>query len=198
MPKALVVHASRHGATAGIAERIAETLRTSGVEAVVAKAADLPDPFGFDACVVGAGVYMGSWQKEGIAYLERYATSLLARRVWLFSSGPLPGSSMEPKQASDDPMELAFGPAVGPGSSGRRRIAELAAKVQATDHRIFAGAFDPTDPPKGLAERVVRIVPTSERILPPGDFRDWDAIDAWADEIAAALGMAVQAVLPVG
>jgi menaquinone-dependent protoporphyrinogen oxidase len=191
MPKALVVHASRHGATAGIAERIAETMRTRGVEAVVAKAADLPDPFGFDACVVGAGVYMGSWQKEGIEYLERYATSLLARQVWLFSSGPLPGSTMEPKRGSDDPVELALGPAVGPGSGGRRKIEELAARVQARDHRIFAGAFDPKDPPKGLAERVVRIVPTSQKILPPGDYRDWDAIDAWAREIAAAMVPAV-------
>jgi menaquinone-dependent protoporphyrinogen oxidase len=56
MSRALIVHASRHGGSAGIAERIGEVLREAGVDVVVAKARDLPDPRTFDACVVGAGV----------------------------------------------------------------------------------------------------------------------------------------------
>jgi len=45
-----------------------------------------------------------------------------------------------------------------------------------------------------MVERVVRLMPASKRILPTGDFRDWDAIDAWAREIAAEL----LATVPVG
>jgi hypothetical protein len=30
-------------------------------------------------------------------------------------------------------------------------------------------------------------MPGSREVLPVGDFRDWDVINAWADEIAAAL-----------
>ena len=56
-----LVYASRHGGTAGIAMRIAEVLRTDGADVVVADAAERPDANGFDAYVIGSGVYMGSW-----------------------------------------------------------------------------------------------------------------------------------------
>ena len=187
MTRALIVHASRHGGTAGIALRIADVLRAAGVDAAQAPAAEMPDPRSYDACVVGAGVYMGSWVKEGTAFLEHYASSLATRPVWLFSSGPLPGSTKEPKDPVADPIEVALGPPSGPGSAGRRKVEALAALIHPREHRVFTGAFDPNDPPKAMSERLVRMVPGSRNILPEGDFRDWPAIDAWAQEIARAL-----------
>ena len=187
MSRALIVHASRHGGTAGIAERIAEVMRTAGVDTVVAPAADMIDPEPFAACVVGGGVYMGSWVKEGTEYLERFAPTLGTIPVWLFSSGPLLGSTKEAKDPIADPIENALGPSEGPGSGGRRRIEELAGRIHPREHRVFAGAYDPKDPPKSMSERVVRMLPASKGILPPGDFRDWPAIGAWAREIAASL-----------
>jgi len=62
MRRALVVHASRHGGTAGIAEKIGAVLRADGVDVTVAPAASMPDPSGFDACVIGAGVSSSSWR----------------------------------------------------------------------------------------------------------------------------------------
>ena len=192
MPRVLIVHASRHGGSAGIADRIGETLRATGLDVVVEPAAHMTDPRFYDACVVGAGVYMGSWVKEGTDYLETYADTLAGRPVWLFSSGPLPGSTKEPKDPSADPIEVAFGPASGPGSGGRRRIEELAARIGPREHRVFQGAFDPTRPPKTLPERFVRLMPGANKILPVGDFRDWPAIEAWAREIAVALAQPVR------
>jgi menaquinone-dependent protoporphyrinogen oxidase len=190
MSRVQVVYASRHGGTTGIADRIAEVLRAEGVGVMVADAARKPDPDGdFDGYVVGSGVYMGSWLKEGLEFLERHQEILVARPVWLFSSGPLPGSSKE--TVSADPLEVALGPKEGPGSGGHRRIVGLAEAVGARDHRVFLGAFDPSDPPGSLSERVVRLMPASRKILPPGDFRDWDAIEAWAREIAASLAAEV-------
>lgn len=187
MPTALIVHASRHGGTAGIAERIGAVLRTAGVDAVVARAADMPDPGAYDGCVVGAGVYMGSWLKEGTDFLDRYASNLATRPVWLFSSGPLPGSTKESKDPSVDPVENALGPTEGSGSGGRRKVEELAARIHPREHRVFQGAFDPTDPPKAMSERIVRMLPAAKGVLPPGDFREWPAIEAWASEIASQL-----------
>ncbi|HEY7971216.1 MAG TPA: flavodoxin domain-containing protein [Candidatus Limnocylindrales bacterium] len=191
MSRTLIVHASRHGGTAGIAERIGEVMRAAGVDAVVAAAADLPDPVEFDACLVGGGVYMGSWVKEGMEYLQRYAPTLESMPVWLFSSGPLPGSTKEPKGAGLDPIERALGPASGPGSGGRRKIEELVARIRPREHRVFNGVFDPADSPKVLSERVLRLLPGSRGILPPGDFRDWPGIEAWARSIAAELARPV-------
>jgi menaquinone-dependent protoporphyrinogen oxidase len=183
MSRIQVVYASRHGGTAGIATRIADTLRTDGVEVAVADAGDRPDVGAFDAYVIGSGVYMGSWLKDGLEYLERNASTLATRPVWLFSSGPLPGSSKNTDTA--DAVTRALGPEEGPGSGGRKRISALSGAIQPRDHRVFLGAFDPDDPPKSLSERFVRMMPAAKRILPVGDFREWDAIDSWAHEIGA-------------
>ncbi|HEY6056561.1 MAG TPA: flavodoxin domain-containing protein [Candidatus Limnocylindrales bacterium] len=194
MRRALVVYASRHGATGGIAEKIGDVLRSHDIDVVVADAAGMPDPDGFDATVIGSGVYMGSWLKEGTEYLERHASTLAKRPVWLFSSGPLPGSSKTPKDGTADPIEDGLGPAEGPGSGGRRKVAELSARIQPRDHRVFRGAFDPADPPRAMSERLVRMMPAAKTLLPTGDFREWDAIADWAHGIAAE----VTGKLPVG
>jgi menaquinone-dependent protoporphyrinogen oxidase len=172
MPNVQVVYASRHGGTAGIADRIAEVLRTEGADVVIANAAERPDLSGFDAYVIGSGVQIGSWHKEGTEFLERNQATLATRPVWLFSSGPLPGSS----EATDetDPLTLALGPEEGPGSGGRKRIETLSAAIHPRDHRVFYGAFNPNapkvdagaagspdagseaDPPRGRLPRVGR------------------------------------------
>ena len=45
-----------------------------------------------------------------------------------------------------------------------------------------------------MQERLVRLMPAAKQILPTGDFREWEAIEAWAREIAAQL----VAKVPVG
>lgn len=192
MSRIQVVYATRHGGTAGIAERIADVLRTDGAQVVLANAAVRPDAGDFDAYVIGSGVHIGSWFKEGTVFLERNQSTLATKPVWLFSSGPLPGSSKMTE--TTDRLTLALGPEEGPGSGGRKRIAALSAAIRPRDHRVFYGAFDPNDPPKSMQERLVRLMPAARRVLPAGDFREWDAIDAWAHEIAAEVG----ALAPVG
>jgi menaquinone-dependent protoporphyrinogen oxidase len=185
MRKVLVVVASRHGATRGIGERIGETLRAAGHEASVVAPHDVIDAAAADAYVIGSGVYMGSWLPDGIEFLERNLMALSTRPVWLFSSGPLLGSTRD--KGDPDAITAALGPAEGPGSGGRKAVERLAAVIQPRGHEIFLGAYDPTDPPKALTERVIRILPASKGILPPGDYRDWDHVAAWAREIAAQL-----------
>jgi hypothetical protein len=53
--------------------------------------------------------------------------------------------------------------------------------------RVFFGAWDPKAPAIGLMERVMGAIPAARDALPSGDFRDWPAIEAWADEITAEL-----------
>lgn len=38
-----------------------------------------------------------------------------------------------------------------------------------------------------ITERFVSLMPAARDALPDGDFRDWDAIDAWAAGIAKEL-----------
>ena len=102
MSKVLVVFGSRHGATEGIARRIGDVLRSQGLAAPVVSADVVSDEDVRESVgsVVGSAVYMGHWLKEPTEFLEHYPTSLRARAVWLFSSGPLPGSTRS-KDPSD-------------------------------------------------------------------------------------------------
>ena len=185
MTRVLVVYGSRHGATRGIAERIGEVLRTEGLDGVVIAADQATTVGPTDAFVIGSGVYMGSWLNEPLDFMRNNLDMLASRPTWLFSSGPLPGSTKETPDA--DPVTNALGPLEGPGSGGRRKVEELAAVIQPRGHEVFEGAFDPSDPPKAISERFVRLMPVASRMLPTGDFRNWDGIEAWAREIARDL-----------
>jgi menaquinone-dependent protoporphyrinogen oxidase len=185
MAKVLIVYGSRHGGTRGIAERIGDVLRSNVLDVDVSPADRIADVGSADAVVLGSGVYMGSWVKEAVEFFERNQATLATRPLWLFSSGPLRGSTA--KTSGKGPIEDALGPEDGPGSGGRKKIAELSAATHPRDHQVFYGAFDPKDPPRAMAERLVRMMPMSKGVLPPGDFRDWPAIEAWAKGIAGEL-----------
>lgn len=82
---------------------------------------------------------------------------------WLFSSGPLgPPDHLIPEGEPADAEPLS----------------EL---VRARGHRVFAGRLERAS--LGLAERAAAKVVHA----PEGDCRDWDAIDAFAGEIASQL-----------
>lgn len=163
MTTILVAVAGRHGATAGIAEEIARVLRgellTADVD--VHDASDVGDLSRFDAVLIGSAIYMGRWLPAARHLVESHRAQLAAVPVWLFSSGPLG----DPPRPVDDLAE----------------VAELGSTVEARGHRVFAGSLDPADLrwTERLAVRGVH--------APTGDFRDHDAIRAWAIEVAADL-----------
>ena len=57
----LVSAASRHGSSAEIARTIGAVLGTAGLEVTVAAPRDVTTVDGFDAVVLGSGVYAGHW-----------------------------------------------------------------------------------------------------------------------------------------
>jgi menaquinone-dependent protoporphyrinogen oxidase len=170
----LVAHASRHGATEGIARRLAETLSTAGADAVSRRAGEIRDLAGYDAVVLGSGVYVMRWLPEARAFAARHRAALSRLPVWLFSSGPL-GTDRVDAQGRDVLV-----------TSRPRDAVRLHDLLAVRGERVLFGAYDPASQAVGLVERLVRRGPASPS-LPTGDFRDWDAIDAWAREIAAEL-----------
>ena len=83
MTAVLVVYASRHGGTQGIAERIGQVLRTDGIQAEVQPADQVAGVGNADAVVIGSGVYMGSWLHEATDFLRRNVDGLAERAVQL-------------------------------------------------------------------------------------------------------------------
>lgn len=158
----LVAVASKHGSTQEIAEAIAAQLRAAGHTVDTHNVEEAPAVTGYDAAVVGSAVYMGQWLSSAKEFVERHQSQLAALPVWLFSSGPL---GAEEPQPQGDP----------------EGIEELMDKTKASGHRVFVGKLDKSS--LGMGERlIVKMVKA-----PEGDFRDWDAIRGWVDEIAEAL-----------
>jgi menaquinone-dependent protoporphyrinogen oxidase len=158
----LIAVATKHGSTHGIGEAIAEELRAQGADVDLSAVGEITSLEPYDAVLLGSAVYIGHWLAEARKFIATHQQELVTRAVWLFSSGPL-GEDHSKQQT--EPVEL---PA-------------LMAETNARGHRTFRGKLDPTQ--LGLTERLmVKLVKA-----PAGDYRDWDDIQAWAQEIAAAL-----------
>jgi menaquinone-dependent protoporphyrinogen oxidase len=170
----LVAYASRHGATAGIAERVAAGLRTGGLSAEARPATQVDDLEQYDAFVIGSSAYMFHWLKDATRFVKRHRAFLATRPVWLFSSGPLGTDRVD--EQGDDVLE----------ATRPKEFDELAALVHPRGMQVFFGSWDPDTPLVGLAEQVVRRLPATKE-TPAGDFRDWAAIDGWSDGIAREL-----------
>jgi menaquinone-dependent protoporphyrinogen oxidase len=172
--RVLVVHASQFGATKGIAERIAEVLVRRGVRAEAYPVSELSNLTGANAVVIGSAVHAGHWLDDATRFVYRHQDALRQVPVWLFSSGPLGDRAVRSPQP--DPKEV-----------GAFRVL-----ISPRGHAVFAGAYDRETADfshSGLIERAV-----VSRMMPEGDWRDWDAIDRWAGDIATALVGAPAAV----
>jgi menaquinone-dependent protoporphyrinogen oxidase len=171
----LVAYATRHGATAGIAERIADILRDEGFDVHLAKIDELKSLDGYDAFIIGSAAYYFHWLKEASRFIRANLETLRERPVWIFSSGPLGTEKVD-----------ADGHDVLKGAEPRE-FAEVGRDVGARAQRVFFGAFDPDAEPVGLMERFTRKLPAVREALPTGDFRDWTEIERWAHAISSEL-----------
>jgi menaquinone-dependent protoporphyrinogen oxidase len=162
----LVAYATKHGATAEIAEKIGEVLRQAGVSADVVPADRVDDVSTYQAVVLGSAVYMGQWRKEAAKFLTANEGVLAERPVWLFSSGPT---------GEGDPLELMEGWHF-PG-----KLQPVADRIKPRDITAFHGATN-EDELNFVEKRMLKMVKA-----PAGDFRDWEAITAWAEAIAREL-----------
>lgn len=173
--KVLVAFASRHGSTQGIAEHIARTLTGRGITTVTAAVEDVERLDDVDAIVLGGAAYLAHWLKPAVRFATEHEAELSSKPVWLFSSGPLGTNPVDAE--GQDVLE----------SARPKEFDELSSLLRPRGEHVFFGAYDPAAPPVGLGERVVRHLPAARGSLPGGDFRDWEAISAWAEEIAADL-----------
>ena len=157
----LVTTASKHGATAEIGETIAKVLNAQGHATLVMAPEEVEHVDDVDAVVIGSAVYAGHWLKSAKQLIERCQAGLVGIPVWTFSSGPLG----DPPKPDEDPVD----------------VADILTAVNTNEHRLFAGKLDVDR--LGFAERAI----IKALRAPSGDFRDWDEIARWANEIGDSL-----------
>jgi menaquinone-dependent protoporphyrinogen oxidase len=180
--KVLVAFTSKHGSTKGIADFIGQKLREWKFDVKVGRVGDVGDLRSYDAYVIGSALYMGHWMKEAKQFAIKNSAILSARPVWLFSSGPTGTKQIDAK--GRDRLD--------PKVSGPKELDELREKLRFRDHRIFFGAFDPTD--LDFFSRQFFKSTTIREATPIGDFRDWKEIEAWTNRIATSLEETPQAI----
>jgi menaquinone-dependent protoporphyrinogen oxidase len=159
--RVLVTAASKHGATAEIAQAIGDQLIKSDIDAVVMPIGDVGAIEEYDAVVLGSAVYAGQWLPPAKDFVRAHAGEMATRPVWLFSSGPIG----DPPKPEDDPVDAAA----------------MVSATAAREHVIFAGRLDKAK--LGFAEKAI----TMALRAPYGDYRQWDLIRSWASGIALTL-----------
>jgi menaquinone-dependent protoporphyrinogen oxidase len=161
--RVLVAYATRYGSTQEVAEVVAATLRECGLAVDSGPMREVRGLEGYRAVVLGAPLYLFRWHKDALQFLTRHREALLPRPVAVFALGPFHDEEKEYQEVRRQlDKELAKFPWLTP-----QAIA------------IFGGKFDPqklTFPHN--------LVPALKK-MPASDVRDWTAIRAWANDLAA-------------
>ncbi len=164
--KVLVAFASRHGATAELAERMGAVLRGAGLDVDVIPAGEVQALSAYGAVVLGSAVYYGRWLRPAAAFLKRWSAELVKMPFWVFSSGP----------TGEGDSEGLLG-----GWRFPENLRTLLDRLRPRDTAVFKGKIDPED--LGFLERtVVRKVRA-----PVGDFREWEKVESWAASVGREL-----------
>lgn len=162
--KILVAYATRNGSTAEIASAIGKELQAAGYDVDVAEMKTVTTLDSYSAVVIGAPVYMGSLVKEAGAFVGRHRNSLIKLPVAAFAVGLAP-KNPDPKAVEE--VKKALHASLVP----LKPVAET----------VFAGRLD-LDKLSFIQRKMAELVKS-----PVGDFRDWDAIAAWARALSGTL-----------
>ncbi|MFF3448310.1 flavodoxin domain-containing protein [Streptomyces sp. NPDC002667] len=157
----LVTYGTTNGSTAEIADAVAGILRKDGLAVESCPARSVRSLAPYDAVVVGGGLYAGRWHKDARRFVRRHRDVLARRPVWFFSSGPLDAS------AGDRDI---------PPVRGVQRAID---RLDVREHVTFGGCLK-----EGAKGRIAKMIVSSGK---GGDFRDFGAIEAWAQGIADEL-----------
>ena len=164
--KVLVLFVTKYGATAEIAEKIAEVLQAGGAQTDVMDVKRVKSLAEYSAVVLGSTSYIGSWRREMTRFVEKNAVELAQKIVWGLTSGPT---------GAGDPQELMKGILYPP------KLKTAMDTIMPADITAFHGAIDPNKL-SGFEKWIMKKVGA-----PLGDFRDWDMITDWAKSISAKL-----------
>ncbi len=160
MRRTLVAYGSRHGSTREVATAIAADLRAAGhdIDLLSAGAAVVAGPDGYDSVVLGGSLYTGRWHADACRFVRRHHATLGRLPLAVFALGP---RTLDADDVASSRKQLD-------GALKRLKIEpELVA--------IFGGAVDPSKLRFPLSR------------MPQSDARDWQAIDAWSEEISVMI-----------
>jgi menaquinone-dependent protoporphyrinogen oxidase len=158
--KVLVTYASKYGSTGGVADAIGKELCSRDVATDVVLIKNAGNVSSYQGVVIGSAIYMGKWMSEAVDFVKKNRSILLQVPVAYFLvcmtlSKPTEKNRAEVLSYIDTVLKAV--PEIKPVGIG-----------------TFAGALDYNNL-SWLNKKILKSKGT-----PEGDFRDWNAIHAWA------------------
>lgn len=164
--KILVAYATRAGSTIGIAEAIGKTLAENGAQVDILPMQEVNDVSPYQAVVAGSAIRGGKWLPEAMQFVETHQKALAQKPFAAF----LVCITMSMKNEKK-----------------RQGVAEwlkpVRGLVKPVSEGYFAGVLDFSKLPLTLHILLMRVA-AALGVWSEGDHRDWNAINAWANDLA--------------
>lgn len=166
--KILVTYASRGGSTAEIAAFIHQSLVTRGIDADLSPMVDVEDLTSYQAVVAGSAIQFDKWLPEAMDFMQQHQDTLRQKpfAAFLVCLG-MSRKSAQAQRSAEAWMQPVLS-MVTPVSAG-----------------YFAGVLNLRKVP--FVYRLLFRVAITLTSWTEGDFRDWDAIQHWADDLPVNL-----------
>jgi menaquinone-dependent protoporphyrinogen oxidase len=156
----LVAYATKAGSTAEVAVRMAETLSKQDLSVDVQPVTSATDIGSYDAVLLGSAIRTGNLLPEAMDFVEANRALLLKIPFSVF----VLCMTLETDNEDTRKQVSAY-------------LDPLRALVSPTAEGLFAGVMDPAK--LRLFERAIMAAMKT----PLGDYRNWDQITAWAEEV---------------
>lgn len=163
--KVLVAYATRAGSTGEVAKVIAETLHEAGLRVDLRPAREVTDVSPYRAVVLGSPIRAGRWMPEALKLLRRHREPLSHIPVAYFVV------CITLKEDTEENRRLV-----------ESWMAPVRAILEPARMGFFAGKMD-----YGRLSFLERFIIRNMLKVPEGDYRDWESIRNWAQEIAHLL-----------
>jgi menaquinone-dependent protoporphyrinogen oxidase len=162
--KVLVAYASRCGSTGEVAEAISRELCAAGTAVDVRQMKDVSDLSAYRGVIAGSAVYRSNLLPEAVEFVKANQKILGRMPIAYFVvCGTLQEDTPEKREKA-----AAF-------------LAPLREMVPPVNEGLFAGRIEYSRVSL-LEQLIVRVLGSEE-----GDWRDWDAIQTWAEGLPAIL-----------
>jgi menaquinone-dependent protoporphyrinogen oxidase len=162
--KILVAYASKYGSTGGVADAIGKGLCNKAAAVDVLLMKNTVNLSSYQGVIVGSAIYMGKWLPEAVDFVKKNVEVLRQIPVAYFLVCMTLCKPTEENRAK----VLAY---LDP-------VLKVLPEIKPVGIGAFAGALDYNNL-SWLNKKILKSKGT-----PEGDFRDWKAIRAWAEESA--------------
>jgi menaquinone-dependent protoporphyrinogen oxidase len=158
--RVLVAYASKAGSSAEVAGVIGKRLGDRGAAVDVRRARNVRSLDGYGAVIVGSAIRAGQWLSEASGFVKTHREALATRKTAFFTL------CMTLQQDTPKSRETV--------AAYLRPVREI---LEPDKIEFFAGKMD-----YGRLALLPRLIVKGMKV-PEGDFRNWDAIGAWADAL---------------